>query len=130
MGKEETNINSDNSTSEVTTETETTEQPTKENKQDLDSIRTVIKVNEEESPSEEERKEESPVQEASEKTDASNPPKAPQPAAIPPVGSKDEAEQTRNILQSIKPKTMNLYKRLKRLCLSRGNTILMRSLSL
>lgn len=110
MGKGETNTNSDNSTSEVTTETETTEQPTKENKQDLDSIRTVIKVNEEESPSGEERKEESPVQETSEKTDASNPPKAPQPAAIPPVGSKDEAERTRNILQSMKDFDLQIKK--------------------
>jgi flagellar protein FlaC len=95
LGKEETfesteETNSD--TPQATAEAKTTVEPAQENKQEVDSIRTVIKVNEEESP----------VQNTAEKSDADVPPKASQPAAVPFSGSKDEAKQTRDILQSMK----------------------------
>jgi archaellum component FlaC len=82
------------STPEDTSTPETAEQPSEGKKEDVEKLRTVIKVNEEESlPPTEEKKEE-----------AKKPtvPKAPQTPAAPAGGSREDLEQRRNMLQSIK----------------------------
>jgi len=117
-------------TSEVTT-AEEKEQPTsgstatpeavkqsdEKKKEDIERLRTVIKVNEGEAPAEEQKeessleetptegiKEESPHPAEEKKEDAAKPtvPKAPQAPAAPVGGSRDDLEQRRNMLQSIK----------------------------
>ena len=121
---EETEVGSE--TSEETT-AETKEQPTPEDistaaekKEEAEKLRTVIKVNEEETAAEEkkeeppaeetpseEKKEESPPPTEEKKEESPKPvvpkiPKAPQAPAAPASGSRDDLEQRRNILQSIK----------------------------
>jgi len=88
----------------------------KEKKEEVDKIRTIIKVNEEElsddkkvetssnENSSNEKKEENKQQNEEIKKDIPKQtiPKSPQPSASPPSGSREELEQRRNILQSIK----------------------------
>ena len=126
MGKEESaesteenEAGSDASTSEDTTKTkeqstpenntapETAEKPTEEKKEDVESLRTVIKVNEEEAPAEE-KKEESPPDDKKTKNETKTDDVADM-IDIPeekttgaPADSREDLEQRRNILQSIK----------------------------
>lgn len=88
---------------EKASDTETaTEQATGDKKEDVENLRTVIKVNEKENQTEE-KKEEAPTEERKEeKTEKIISPKIPEPAAIPIGDSKEELEQRRNMLQSIK----------------------------
>ena len=85
---------------EKASDTETaTEQATGDKKEDVENLRTVIKVNEKEDQTEE-KKEEAPTEE--EKTEKIISPKIPEPAPTPSGDSKAELEQRRDILQSIK----------------------------
>ena len=113
MGKGESaegaEAGSDISTTETTVEdkkqsateptAETAEQATGDKKEDVENLRTVIKVNEKEDQTEE-KKEEAPTEE--EKTGKIISPKIPEPAPAPSGDSKAELEQRRDILQSIK----------------------------
>ena len=85
---------------EKASDTETaTEQATGDKKEDVENLRTVIKVNEKEDQTEE-KKEEASTEE--EKTGKIISPKIPEPAPTPSGDSKAELEQRRDILQSIK----------------------------
>lgn len=103
MGKEEivkssedTNADSDTSSKE-TTEAKNPEEP-QDNKQNVDGLRQVIKVNGEEN------------QETKQESDNDTPPKAPKPDA-PTLGeSKFEDEQIRSILQNIKDFDLQIKK--------------------
>ena len=107
-------------TPEDTTTPEAPEQPTEEKKEDVEKLRTVIKVNEEETVAEEkkeeppagetpseEKKEESPPPAEEKKEESHKPvvpkiPEAPQAPVAPAGGSREDLEQRRNMLQSIK----------------------------
>ena len=118
MGKEESaedagEAEADSGTSEETkeetapedTEPEATEQSAEKKKEDIEKLRTVIKVNEGEAPAKEQKEEPSVEETSTEgKKEASKPtiPKAPQAPAAPAGGSRDDLEQRRNMLQSIK----------------------------
>ncbi|UCF12599.1 MAG: hypothetical protein JSW06_11305 [Thermoplasmatales archaeon] len=85
---------------EKASDTETaTAQATGDKKEDVENLRTVIKVNEKEDQTEENIKE-APTEE--EKTDKIITPKISDPAPAPSSDSKAELEQRRDILQSIK----------------------------
>jgi len=76
---------------------EVAEQPAEGKKEDVEKLRTVIKVNEEESPSPTEgEKEETP------KPTILKVPKVPQAPATSADGSREDLEHRRNMLQSIK----------------------------
>ncbi len=119
MGKEESvedagEAEADSGTSEETkeettpedTEPEATEQSAKKKKEDIEKLRTVIKVNEGEAPAEEQKEkhsiEETSTEEKKEEAPKPTIPKAPQAPAVPTGGSRDDLEQRRNMLQSIK----------------------------
>lgn len=88
---------------EKASDTETaTEQATGDKKEDVENLRTVIKVNEKEDQTEE-NKEEAPTEEKKEeKTEKIISPKISDPAPTPSGDSKAELEQRRDILQNIK----------------------------
>jgi len=103
-------------TSESTTTPKTVEQSDEKKKEDVEKLRTVIKVNEgetpaekqkeetsaEETPTEGKKEENSPPAEEKKESPKSTNPKAPQAPAAPAGGSRDDLEQRRNMLQSIK----------------------------
>jgi len=93
------------------------EQSDDKKKEEVEKLRTVIKVNEGEAPAEEQKEETSaeiipteekkeerspPVEEKKEEASKPTIPKAPQEPAAPAGGSRDDLEQRRNMLQSIK----------------------------
>jgi len=91
---------------------DTPEKSEEEKKKEVEKLQTVIKVDGEEASSEEKKedaptegkKEESPppAEEKKEEVQKSTVPKAPQAPATPAGGSRDDLEQRRNMLQSIK----------------------------
>ncbi len=103
-------------TSESTATPKAVEQSDEKKKEDVEKLRTVIKVNEGEAPAEEQKEEPSaeetptegkkeenspPAEEKKESPKSTNP-KAPQAPAAPAGGSREDLEQRRNMLQSIK----------------------------
>ncbi len=112
MGKEESaGTTGETEAGSETSEETTAEQSAKEKKEGVEKLRTVIKVNEEGPPAEEtiskEKKEESPILTEGKKEETPKPtipkvPKVPQAPAAPVDGFREDLEQRRNMLQSIK----------------------------
>lgn len=95
---------------EPAAETETAEQPAKDKKEDVENLRTIIKVNEDESQTgekkeevpDEEKKEEPSDQKTEEEPDKTASLKLSVPTATPSDDSRSKLEEKRNILQTIK----------------------------
>ncbi len=95
---------------EPAAETETAEQPAKDKKEDVENLRTIIKVNEDESQTgekkeevpDEEKKEEPSDQKTEEEPDKTASLKLSVPTATPSDDSRLKLEEKRNILQTIK----------------------------
>lgn len=95
---------------EPAAETETAEQPAKDKKEDVENLRTIIKVNEDESQTgekkeevpDEEKKEEPSDQKTEEEPDKTASFKLSMPTATPSDDSRSKLEEKRNILQTIK----------------------------
>ena len=95
---------------EPAAETETAEQPAKDKKEDVENLRTIIKVNEDESQTgekkeevpDEEKKEEPSDQKTEEEPDKTTSLKLSVPTATPSDDSRSKLEEKRNILQTIK----------------------------
>lgn len=95
---------------EPAAETEAVEQPAKDKKEDVENLRTIIKVNKDESQTgekkegvpDEEKKEEFPNQKTEEKPDKTASLKLSVPTATPSDDSRSKLEEKRNILQTIK----------------------------
>ncbi len=95
---------------EPAAETETAEQPAKDRKEDVENLRTIIKVNEDESQTgekkeevpDEEKKEEPSDQKTEEEPDKTASLKLSVPTATPSDDSRSKLEEKRNILQTIK----------------------------
>lgn len=95
---------------EPAAETETAEQPAKDKKEDVENLRTIIKVNEDESQTgekkeevpDEEKKEEPTDQKTEEEPDKTASLKLSVPTATPSDDSRSKLEEKRNILQTIK----------------------------
>ena len=95
---------------EPAAETETAEQPAKDKKEDVENLRTIIKVNEDESQTgekkeevpDEEKKEEPSDQKTEEKPDKTASLKLSVPTATPSDDSRSKLDEKRNILQTIK----------------------------
>ena len=95
---------------EPAAETETAEPPAKDKKEDVENLRTIIKVNEDESQTgekkeevpDEEKKEEPTDQKTEEEPDKTASLKLSVPTATPSDDSRSKLEEKRNILQTIK----------------------------
>lgn len=95
---------------EPAAETETAEQSAKDRKEDVENLRTIIKVNEDESQTgekkeevpDEEKKEEPSDQKTEEEPDKTASLKLSVPTATPSDDSRSKLEEKRNILQTIK----------------------------
>ena len=95
---------------EPAAETETAEQPAKDKKEDVENLRTIIKVNEDESQTgekkeevpDEGKKEEPSDQKTEEEPDKTASLKLSVPTATPSDDSRSKLEEKRNILQTIK----------------------------
>lgn len=95
---------------EPAAETETAEPPAKDKKEDVENLRTIIKVNEDESQTgekkeevpDEEKKEEPSDQKTEEEPDKTASLKLSVPTATPSDDSRSKLEEKRNILQTIK----------------------------
>jgi len=95
---------------EPAAETETAEQPAKDRKEDVENLRTIIKVNEDESQTgekkeevpDEEKKEEPSDQKTEEEPDKTASLKLSVPTATPSDDSRSKLDEKRNILQTIK----------------------------
>jgi len=95
---------------EPAAETEAAEQPAKDKKEDVENLRTIIKVNKDESQTgekkeevpDEEKKEEPADQKTEEKSDKTASLKLSVPISTPSDDSRSKLEEKRNILQTIK----------------------------
>lgn len=104
MGKEEesskdTSTVSGTPPSQPPSDVKTSKEPEQEKKTDVNNLRTVIKVNQEETPTKQEEK--TPPEKPKEKS-TTIPKPTPTPDIAMPEDAKSELEQRRNILRSIK----------------------------